>query len=193
MVYLDLSNNNSSSSSNNNNNSRIPKANKVPREHLETNNRSGRRAQPSLNRVDVSCHLQPTLLASINMGQYLAILRLNSLLRDCLVAREVCSAMRSNRVLSSKVANHPHSVCSETRQQHLHQGVADSLVIMPLARPRRRQYPNKLVFSAIRSASQLLSPRTTPLGEALASLVAAHLHPLLVQPHPLCNPSEALH
>src|SRR6266404_7819547 len=51
-AYLDLSNSNSNSSNNNNN--RIPKANKVLLEHLETNRRSDRRSQPSLNRVDVS-------------------------------------------------------------------------------------------------------------------------------------------
>jgi hypothetical protein len=128
LVYLDLS-----SSSNN----RIPKVNKVLPEHLETNRRSDRLTQHSLNRV-VSCHLQPSVLvSSINVKQYLATLRLNSLLRDCLVIRAVvCSEIRSNRVLSSKAANRPHSVCLETRQQHLRQGVADSLVIMPLARRR---------------------------------------------------------
>ena len=186
-AYLDLSNNSSNSSN------RIRKVNKVLREHLETNRRSDRRTQHNLNRVDVSCHLQPSVLASsVNMKQYLAILRLNSLLRDCLVAQEVvCSEVRSNKVLSSKVASHPHSVCLETRRRHLHQGVADSLVIMPLARRRRQVHPSNLAFLAARSDSQLLSLRTMPLGVALVSL-AAHLHPLLAQCHLLRNPSEAL-
>jgi len=132
LVYLDLSNSSSNSSNN-----RIPKVNKVLREHLEINRRSDRRTQHSLHRVDVSCH-STFWHHQFNMKQYLAILRLNSLLRDCLVTREVvCSEIRSNRVLSSKAANHPRSVCLETRQQHLQQGVADSLVIIPLARRRR--------------------------------------------------------
>ena len=187
-AYLDLSNSSSNSSN------RIRKVNKVLREHLETNRRSDRRTQHNLNRVDVSCHLQPSVLASsVNMKQYLAILRLNSLLRGCLVTREVvCSEIRSNRVLNSKAANHPHSVCLETRQPHLHQWVADFLVIMPPARRRRQVYPNNLVFLAIRSDSQLLSPRITPSGEAVAFL-GAHLHPPSVQSRLLRNPSEALH
>jgi hypothetical protein len=123
-----------------------------------------------------------------NTKQYLALLRLNSLLRDCLVAREVvCSEMRSSRVLSSK-ANHLHLVSSETRQQHLHQVGADSSVIIPLA--RRQVHPNNPVFSAIPLDSQLLSPRTMPLGEVLPSSVA-HRHLLPVSPL-LPNPSGAL-
>ena len=49
LVYLDLSNSSSSSS-----NSRIPKANKVLPGPSETKRHSDR-AQPNLNRVDVSC------------------------------------------------------------------------------------------------------------------------------------------
>jgi hypothetical protein len=75
-----------------------------------------------------------------NTKQYLALLRLNSLLQDCLVVWEViCSEM-----CSSKAANHPHLVCLETRQQHLHQVVADSLVITPLA--RCQVYPTTIYY-----------------------------------------------
>ena len=175
LVYLDL---NSSSSSNNNNN-RIPKANQEIPGHLETNRPSDKRTQPNPNRVDVSHHLRSTLLApSINTTQYLALLRLNNQLQDCLVAQEVvCSEIRNNRVLSSKVANHPHLVCSETRQQHLRQVAADSLVITPLV--RRQVHPSNPVFLAMRSDSLPLSPQTMPLREVLPSLAAPrHLLPV---------------
>ena len=172
LVYLDLS---SSSSSNS---SRIPKANKEIPGHLETNRPSGRRTQPNLNRVDVSHHLRFTHLgSSINTKQYLALLRLNNHLQGCLVAQEVaCLEIRNNRVPSSKAANHPHLVCSETRQRHLHQVVADSLVIMPLA--RRQVHPSNPVFLAMRSDNQPLSLRTMPLREVPSSVAPRHLLPV---------------
>jgi hypothetical protein len=100
-----------------------------------------------------------------------------------------CLGTPSSKVLSSKLANHPPSACSETRQLLRQRRAADFLEIL-LAKRMPPLPLHKPAYSEPRLDSRLLSPRLTLLEVEPASLVA-HLYPRLVQHHPVHNPSGA--
>jgi|SRR6266850_3538265 len=122
----------------------------------------------------------------------MAALRPNNQLPDYLAMPEevACLGTPSSKVLSSKLANRPPSACSETRQPLRQLGEAEFLVTLLLAKRTRPLPLHKPAYSETRLDSRLLSRRTMLL-EAESVSSAAHPHPLLVQCHPVHNPSEA--
>ncbi len=124
--------------------------------------------------------------------QYLAILRLNSLIPGCLVVlgEAVCLETHSSKVPSSKLVSRPPSGgCSETKQP-LQQRGAESLAAIPPAKRTRLLRPSKPASSETRLDSQLPSRQTTLLGVVPAFLGGRPYLPA-VQYHLIHNHSEA--